>query len=124
MCPARFYGLRIFHFRSEKKKTIKNSLERNPKGSSQVFELSLFLLYNILCIAIMKRIAFVTLLLLVSLDRASGRSHCELNSTKGCWGHQKTFETRIGTASPFDGIDVGGNSAPILIDIDGDSDLD
>ncbi|KAH8053942.1 hypothetical protein JL722_9103 [Aureococcus anophagefferens] len=35
-----------------------------------------------------------------------------------------TFAAVTGSASPFDGIDVGGSSAPALVDVDGDGDLD
>jgi hypothetical protein len=34
------------------------------------------------------------------------------------------FVQRTGSANPFDGIDVGGDSAPALGDLDGDGDLD
>ncbi|MGY6215937.1 putative Ig domain-containing protein [Methylolobus aquaticus] len=34
------------------------------------------------------------------------------------------FTARTGTANPFNGLDVGGDSAPALADLDGDGDLD
>uniref|UniRef100_UPI0034E04E55 FG-GAP-like repeat-containing protein n=1 Tax=Candidatus Thiodubiliella endoseptemdiera TaxID=2738886 RepID=UPI0034E04E55 len=34
------------------------------------------------------------------------------------------YEVKTGNSNPFDGIDVGRYSAPILVDIDGDGDLD
>ncbi|MEM1325596.1 MAG: VCBS repeat-containing protein [Bacteroidota bacterium] len=34
------------------------------------------------------------------------------------------YMPQTGTANPFDGIDVGNNSKPRLVDVDGDSDLD
>ncbi|KAH8094307.1 DNA-directed 5'-3' RNA polymerase [Aureococcus anophagefferens] len=35
-----------------------------------------------------------------------------------------SYAARTGSANPFDGIDVGSNSAPALADVDGDGDLD
>uniref|UniRef100_UPI0034DF6D21 FG-GAP-like repeat-containing protein n=1 Tax=Candidatus Thiodubiliella endoseptemdiera TaxID=2738886 RepID=UPI0034DF6D21 len=35
-----------------------------------------------------------------------------------------TYEAKTGDDNPFDGIDVGDYSAPVLVDIDGDGDLD
>ena len=37
---------------------------------------------------------------------------------------EPVFVQRTGAADPFSGLDVGGNSNPFLIDIDGDGDLD
>ncbi|NYT26574.1 MAG: VCBS repeat-containing protein [Candidatus Thiodubiliella endoseptemdiera] len=34
------------------------------------------------------------------------------------------YEAKTGDDNPFNGIDVGGSSSPILVDIDGDGDLD
>ena len=34
------------------------------------------------------------------------------------------FTEKTGTANPFNGVNVGGNAAPFLQDIDGDRDLD
>ena len=34
------------------------------------------------------------------------------------------FTARTGTANPFNGLDIGGDSAPALADLDGDGDLD
>lgn len=34
------------------------------------------------------------------------------------------YVERTGAANPFDGIDIGGFSAPVLVDLDGDGDLD
>ena len=58
-----------------------------------------------LFIAKMKRVVFAILLLSL-IQGVSGRSHCQLNSTKGCWGHKMTFVERTGTANPFDIINV------------------
>ena len=35
-----------------------------------------------------------------------------------------SYEARTGTANPFDGINVGEESAPAFVDLDGDGDLD
>ncbi|KAH8062684.1 hypothetical protein JL722_3613 [Aureococcus anophagefferens] len=40
-----------------------------------------------------------------------------------CWGNYHSMVEVI-VDSPFDGIDVGGDSAPALVDLDGDGDLD
>jgi hypothetical protein len=34
------------------------------------------------------------------------------------------FVERSGAGNPFDGVDIGSNSAPALIDVEGDGDLD
>ena len=39
-------------------------------------------------------------------------------------GSEITFEVRTGTENPFDGVDVGYDSKPTFVDIDGDNDFD
>ena len=49
-------------------------------------------------------------------------AYCKLSDASVCWGN--TYRFREVAGGPFDGINVGDDSAPVLADIDGDGDLD
>ncbi|EGB11373.1 hypothetical protein AURANDRAFT_61780 [Aureococcus anophagefferens] len=62
-------------------------------------------------------------LLLALAPSADSTAFCVLHNTTMCWGNYHSMVEVI-VDSPFDGIDVGGDSAPALVDLDGDGDLD
>ena len=49
-------------------------------------------------------------------------AYCKLSDASVCWGN--TYRFREVAGGPFDGINVGDDSAPVLADIDDDGDLD
>ena len=58
------------------------------------------------------------------LDLVVGNSWGELNYIENTGtSTAPVFVLRTGSANPFDGVDVGDNSAPALGDLDGDGTL-
>jgi len=59
------------------------------------------------------------------LDLVVGKSNGTLNTYRnGTTSTSGAFTQLIGAANPFNGIDVGHDSAPSFVDLDGDNDLD
>ncbi len=54
---------------------------------------------------------------------ADATPYCRLQDPSVCWGNKRRF-LEVTTNGPFDGIDVGDESAPTLGDLDGDGDMD
>ena len=48
--------------------------------------------------------------------------YCRLQSESVCWGNAHRF-LKVTANGPFDGIDVGDESTPVLADLDGDGTL-
>ena len=90
------------------------------RGAGAAWGLACVLLFPVHCAAFSDRRALQASYTYV--NNTEPPPYCKLSDASVCWGN--TYRFREVAGGPFDGINVGDDSAPVLADIDGDGDLD